>query len=106
MKIRIVKNQYLNSLFVLMLLSASVHILILLYVTVKSSDLYVMNYFNIIGVSALIPNFLNSFMGNMISIIFIVLLYIIILWNNKIEDKKALTPRSLLSNVLLRKIQK
>jgi len=80
MNIKIVKNKYLNSLFLLMLFSASVHMLILFYLAFSRGDLYILNYFNILDLDILFPLiFRNNFFGNFTSLIFAVLLYILIL---------------------------
>jgi len=83
MKLKIVRNRYLNALFVLMLFSAMVHMLILGYFAFKSGDFYVLNYFNILDVDAFIPNFLNSEAGNIFSLVFVGGLYFFILAKNK-----------------------
>ncbi len=82
MKITIVKNKYLNALFLLMLVSAIVHMLILVYITLRTGNLHLLNYFHILDVDYIIPNFLNSSWGDIISIIFVVIFYSLILKNN------------------------
>jgi hypothetical protein len=82
MKVQIVKNKYLNALFLLMILSSIIHIAIVIFMAIKNSDLYYINFFNIIGVNCIIPNFLNNFVGNLISLGFTILLYLIIFLNN------------------------
>jgi len=83
MKIQIVKNEYLNALFLLMLFSASVHMLILIYFALISQDPYVLNYFNILDIDAFVPGFLNSVGGNIFSLFFAAGLYLLILIKNK-----------------------
>ncbi len=83
MNIQIVKNKYLNALFVLMLFSAIVHILIIFYLALTSGDLYVVNYFNILDLDLFYPDIFNSFIGNIFSVLFLIVAYIIILKNNK-----------------------
>jgi hypothetical protein len=85
MNIKIVKNKYLNALFLLMLLSAIIHMIILFYWSAIHSDLYVLNYFNILDVDFFFPNILNSFWGNTFSVLFVVAIYLIILKINKSE---------------------
>ena len=80
MDIKIVKNKYLNSLFLLMLFSAGVHMLILFFLALSRGDLYMLNYFNILDLDILFPLiFRNNFFGNSASLIFTVLFYILIL---------------------------
>lgn len=85
MNIKIVKNKYINALFILMLFSAIVHMLILSCLAAVSGSLYVLNYFNILDLDLFYPNIFNSFGGNIFSIFFVIAAYIIILKNNKIE---------------------
>jgi len=83
MNIKIVKNKYVNALFVLMLFSAIVHMIIIFYSTIDSGNFYTINYFNILDLDLFYPDILNSFSGNIFSIFFVVVLYLIILKNNK-----------------------
>lgn len=85
MNIKIVKNKYINALFVLMFFSAIIHILVAFCLLIKSGNLYAVNYFNIIGIEDFIPNFLNSLSGNIVSLVFQVVFYIAILKINKAE---------------------
>lgn len=87
MKIKIVENKYLNSLFILMLFSASVHMLILFFLVFARGDLYIVNYFNILDLDILFPAFFgNDFFGNFASLIFVILFYVLILKGNSKED--------------------
>ncbi len=80
---KIVKNKYLNALFLLMLLSAIIHVLILFYMFSKSGNIYILNFFNIVDLSYFLPSSVNSFFGNIVSFIFVIVLYGIILKINK-----------------------
>jgi len=87
MNIKIVKNKYLNSLFIMMLLSASAHMLILFYLAFARGDLYILNYFNILDIDILFPLiFKNDFFGNFASLIFVILFYFLILKGNCKDD--------------------
>jgi hypothetical protein len=80
MNIKIVKNKYINAMFALMLFSASVHMLILFFLSFSRGDLYILNYFKILDLDVLFPAiFQNNFFGNFASLIFVILLYILIL---------------------------
>mgnify|MGYP001618598177 CR=1 FL=1 len=79
MNIKIVKNKYLNALFVLMLFSAIVHMLILFYIAMATGDFYVINYFNIISITYFLPDFFNNLWGNIVSIVFVAAIYFLIL---------------------------
>ena len=68
-----------------MLFSAIAHMLIVFYSALFSGDLYVVNYFNILDLDLFYPNIFNNFGGNIFSIFFAVVIYLIILKNNKIE---------------------
>ena len=83
MRIKIVKNKYLNALFILMLFSAIVHMLVVFYFALTSGDFYIFNYFNILDLDLFYPNIFNNFIGNIFSILFVVFIYLIILKNNK-----------------------
>jgi len=85
MNSRIVKNKYINALFLLMLFSAIVHMAILFFKAIKSLDVYVLNYFNILDIDLFYPNIFNNFWGNIFSLIFMVVIYFIILKINKTE---------------------
>ena len=85
MNIKIVKNKYINAVLLMMILSATVHISILFAIALVSGDLYVLNYFNTISLTYFYPDFLNSFLGNIIAFVFMVCMYVIILVCNKIE---------------------
>lgn len=83
MRIKIVKNKYINALFILMLFSAIIHMLVLFCLTLTSGNLYIVNYFNILDLDLFYPDIFNSFFANIFSIFFVFVLYIIILKNNK-----------------------
>jgi hypothetical protein len=83
MNIQISKNKYWNAACILMLFSAAIHMVILFLIALISKSFYVVNYFNIISISYFIPNFLNSFWGNVVSVAFAVILYVIFLRTNK-----------------------
>ena len=85
MAMQIVKNKYVNSLLLLMLGSATVHMVILFYFTIVSGNLYILNYFNILDIDLFYPNVFNNQAGNTFSGFFVVAIYAIILKNNKIE---------------------
>ncbi len=79
------KNKYLNTLFMLILFSAIVHILILFYIAITTANLNILNYFSILQINYFIPNFLSDFWGNIISIIFVIFIYFTILFISKNE---------------------
>lgn len=84
MNINVVKNKYLNALFVLMLFSAAVHMIILICLAIFRGDIYILNYFNILDLDILFPAiFYNDFLGSILSFIFAGILYILILKLNK-----------------------
>jgi len=86
MNIKIVKNKYVNTLFLLMLVSATVHMLTLFFVAFSRGDLYILNYFNILDFDVLFPTiFKNDFLGNFASLIVAIATYFIILKINKFE---------------------
>ncbi|OGZ64011.1 MAG: hypothetical protein A2998_02405 [Candidatus Staskawiczbacteria bacterium RIFCSPLOWO2_01_FULL_37_25b] len=88
MKVQITGNKYINALLLLMIFSAAIHMLILIFIAIKTSNLYFLNYFNILSISYFIPNFSNSFWGNIISFVFAAVLYFIILKINKLKSEQ------------------
>ena len=63
-----------------MLLSASVHMIILFFLALSQGNLYLLNYFNILDLDILFPMiFNNSVLGNIVALCFAGLLYILIL---------------------------
>lgn len=85
MKVKIVKNKYVNALLLLMLFSAIVHMVVAFCFVLLSGDFYALNFFNIIDLDLFYPNIFNSFGGNIISLVFVAGLYFIILKMNKTE---------------------
>lgn len=84
---KIVKNKYVNSLLLLMLFTAGIHMLILLFVAFSRGDLYILNYFNIVDLDILLPQiFKNDFLGNFASLVFATGIYFLILKSNKINS--------------------
>jgi len=79
MKLKIVKNKYLNALFLLMLFSAIVHMVILFIFAIVSKNVNILNYFNILNLNYFMPDFFNNLLGNITSFLFVILLYAIIL---------------------------
>lgn len=89
MKIEIVKNKYINGVFLLMLFSAAIHMLLLFYVSLMQKDFYILNYFNIVDFDILFPNiFKNTLTQNIVSVVFAAIIYfVIIFWNSSKENK-------------------
>jgi len=85
MHIKIVKNKYLNALLLLVLFSALVHMIILLYSALRYWDFYFLNYFNILNVYYIFPHFLDAFHENLLSVAVVCALYLVILKINKTE---------------------
>ena len=86
MKIKIVKNKYINALFVLMFFSALIHMAVLFFDAIKNLDIYALNYFKILNLDIIFPGITaDTNTLNALSIILIILLYIFILKNNKLQ---------------------
>ena len=75
---RFVKNRYLDSLLKLMLFSASVHILILIYHSISSRDITAMNYFNILDLDFFFDDIAKGTLNNIISVATMVVIYLMI----------------------------
>lgn len=85
MKIKIVKNKYINALFLLMFFSAIMHTLILFCFFIISKDFYALNYFNILDADLFYKDIFNSFSGNIFAFLLVVFIYFLILKTNKHE---------------------
>lgn len=86
MKIKINKNKYFNAIFVLMLFSASLHMLILFYLAIIQKNIYILNYFNILDLDLLFPKiFVDNFTLNCIAFLVVIILYIYFLKKNTID---------------------
>lgn len=83
MKIQIVKNKYINAGLLLMLVSATLHIISLIVAFIDSWDFHVFNYFTIIGVDRFVPGAFNTAAGDIVSFFFVIVLYGIILFYNE-----------------------
>ncbi|MBI3631540.1 MAG: hypothetical protein HY219_01585 [Candidatus Staskawiczbacteria bacterium] len=83
MNIKIVKNKYINALFIMMLFSAIAHMLILFYLAIISADFYIINYFKILDLDSFFPGAFDNLIGGVSSILLLIVIYIIILKNNK-----------------------
>ena len=83
MNIKIIKNKYINTLFILMLFSASVHMLIIFLFFIKVKNIYTLNYFNILDLDLFYNNIFNSLTGNIFSLLFVVFIYFLILKINR-----------------------
>jgi len=86
MNIQIVKNKYLNALFILMFFSAVIHMAIISFWLLLTRDVYIFNYFNILDLDLFFPNMLNSVWGNLFSLVFMVSFYLIIF---KCQERKS-----------------
>ena len=87
MKIKIVKNKYVNALLLLMLFSAVTHMIVALCFVLLSGDFYILNFFNIIDIDLFYPNIFNSFSGNIFSVFLMIAIYMFFLKNNKTEER-------------------
>jgi len=76
---KIVKNKYLDSLLKLMLLSAIIHVVILLIYSITNLNSDKLNFFNIVGIDLLIPALGSGTLNLFIGIIVMLALYILFL---------------------------
>lgn len=83
MNIKIVKNKYLNALFLLMLFSAIVHMIILFFLAITQQNTSLINYFNILNISYFLPQLAGSFQQDVVSFVFTAAIYLVILKANK-----------------------
>ncbi|MFA6022572.1 MAG: hypothetical protein WC781_00625 [Candidatus Pacearchaeota archaeon] len=76
---KIVKNKYLDALFKLMLLSAIIHVAILIIKSIISFNLYPLNFFQILEITYFFPSLASGLTSLVISFITMVVIYLIIL---------------------------
>ncbi len=80
MNIKIVKNRYLNALFLLMLFSAAAHMIILVFRSLAEKSIYPLNFFHILTLDVLFPEmFGNNLLINIASVLFMISCYLILL---------------------------
>ncbi len=85
MNIKIVNNQYLNSLLVFILFSAILHVIVIFTLAIMYNNLRFLNYFSLLELSYFLPNFFTSFTGDIVSLVVMISIYLFILKNNKIQ---------------------
>lgn len=83
MRIKIVKNKYLNAFLLLMLFSAIVHMIVLFCWFLASKDIYVFNYLNILNLNYFYPDLSGNIWWYVLSVVSVILTYLIILFINK-----------------------
>ncbi|HRZ85321.1 MAG TPA: hypothetical protein P5277_00935 [Candidatus Paceibacterota bacterium] len=76
--INIVKNRYLDSLLKLFLLSAIIHVILILIYTLISGDYQTINFFNILDIDLFIPLIKSSNLIFIIASITMIAIYLII----------------------------
>jgi|GEM_PF-751963 hypothetical protein len=74
----IMNNRYIKALTGLVLLSASIHIVILVIYSIINLDIRYLNYFNIIDVDLFLPEIADGPLSQILSIITIVVVFIVI----------------------------
>ncbi len=88
---RIVQNRYLDALLKLMLLSASIHMIILiLYSIIKLEPAHV-NYFNILDLEFIFPGIEEGLLSNVLSVVSVIIVYlaIFILFTSGTDEGKG-----------------
>lgn len=89
-------NRYIKALTGLVLLSASIHIVILVIYSITNWDIRYLNYFNIIDVDLFIPEVVDGLLSQILSMVTIVVIFIVIYAGLK-KKKKALGINSVTS---------
>lgn len=85
--ISLFKNKYINSFLYLLLGSALIHTIILVFLSLREGNLYTLNYFHILSLDTLFSFNFNNFIWNSASVVLIVLIYILILKINGKSEK-------------------
>ena len=75
---RFVNNRFLDALLKLMLFSATIHICILIYHSITSHDITVMNYFNILDLDFFMSDIAKGTVNNILSAVTMLIIYIVI----------------------------
>ncbi len=88
MKITIVQNKYLNALLLLMLFSASVHMVILIVWAIMQRNLDYLNYFNILTLNYFFPGVFEGWGASGISLATVIVIYGIIFTWNQADEKR------------------
>ena len=81
--VKIAKNIYLDSLFKLMLLSASIHMIILIGAAILRADIKILNYFNIPDLEFIFPHIVDGFASDVASALVAAAIYGVFLYRNK-----------------------
>ena len=76
--IQMLKNRYLDSFLKFFLISAIIHIVILLFITIKERDIVYLNYFHILNINLFFKGVEVGILSQVISIVLMVIIYIII----------------------------
>jgi hypothetical protein len=78
--IKIVKNRLLDALLKLMLVSAGLHVVVVVFFALIKNNIRVLNYFSIIGLDLFIPDLSTGFVSHIIAILITLVLYLVILF--------------------------
>ena len=81
--VRIVKNDYLDALFKLMLLSAAVHMIILIATAIVNLDFKVLNYFNILDLEIIFPSIIEGVASDVAATVVAIAIFVYFLWQNR-----------------------
>lgn len=84
----IVKNPYLDALLKLMLLSAIIHIFVLVIYSVLNGNVFYLNFFKIINIDLFFPEIVNLDCYGLYSFVITIWLYILIYYISNIKNKK------------------
>ena len=77
--IQIVKNRYIDALLKLILVSAIVHMVLLIIYSVITGDFVILNYFNILDIDLIFPNVIEGTVSQVLSVLATVIVYVLIL---------------------------
>ncbi len=90
-------NRYIKALAGLVLLSASIHIAILVIYSIINLDIRYLNYFNIIDIDLFLPEVADGLLSQILSIITIMVVFIVI-YASLTKKKKSLGIDSVTSS--------
>ena len=76
--IQIVKNRYLDALLKFILLTAIMHVVLLIIFSIVTLNVVPLNYFNILDLDSFFPNVIEGTLSQVLSVVVMVALYLAI----------------------------
>ena len=74
--LKISKNRYVDALWKFLLVSAFLHLVFIIAFFLVGRDIIAFNYFHIIGAYLIFPGIIKGFLSQILSLVFVIVLYI------------------------------